>query len=291
MKLELHLCDVFAERPLSGNCLPVVIHDEPLDPALMLALTQELRQFETTFLRPTGAPGAFEAHIFDLDRELDFAGHPMLGAAAVLHEVAGGEADEAEWTLRIGAREVPLRTRRGPHDGFTASMDQGSAEFLGVADADQTRRAIEAHSLSAEDLALGLPVEVVSTGLRYLIVPVASGLERARIAHPQLERLVEEMGAEFAYIVDVEQRAGRSWLNDGSVEDVATGSAAGIVGAYFLHHGLSRPGELIELRQGHFLGRPSVLNVVARESGIEVSGPVTLLSSGELRPGVFGPAP
>jgi trans-2,3-dihydro-3-hydroxyanthranilate isomerase len=60
------MCDVFAERPLNGNSLSVVLHDEPLEPELMQALTRELRQFETVFLRPTSEPQRFETHVFDL---------------------------------------------------------------------------------------------------------------------------------------------------------------------------------------------------------------------------------
>ncbi len=283
MTLDLHLCNVFAERPLAGNCLPVVVHDGPLAAQTMLALTQELRQFETTFLEPTAEPDLFETHVFDLDRELDFAGHPLLGAAAVLHEIGGFGAGERDWRLRVGGREVPVRTSLDPGGRLVAEMDQGPAEWLGTADAEQARRAIEAHSLTGRDLALGLPLEVLSTGLRYLVVPVTSGLERACVVHPELELLLAELGAEFAYIVDLERHAGRSWLNDGSVEDVATGSAAGVVGAYMLRHGLVRAGEEVSLRQGHFLGRPSVLEIVADPARTLVRGPVVLLSSGSLR--------
>jgi PhzF family phenazine biosynthesis protein len=289
LKLELHLCDVFAERALSGNCLPVVIHDEPLMPEFMLALTQELRQFETTFLHFTDEPDLVDATIYDLERELDFAGHPLLGAAAILHEVRGGEEKERDWRLRVRGREVEVRTRHSHGPIFVAEMDQGAAEYLGVASLSQMQRAIEAFSLSAQDLAPGLPLEVLSTGLRYLIVPVKSGLERAGVVHPQLEDLLEELGAEFAYLLDVNERAGRHWQNDGSVEDVATGSAAGVVGAYLLRNGLSSAGETIALRQGHFLGRPSVLNVVVEDTS-KVSGPVTLLGSGRLRPEITASA-
>jgi trans-2,3-dihydro-3-hydroxyanthranilate isomerase len=290
VRLELHLCDVFAETALSGNCLPVVIHDEPLAPDFMLALTQELRQFETTFLRFTDEPDLVDARIFDLERELDFAGHPLLGAAAVLHEVRGEDAPQRDWRLRVGAREVMVKTtRNAAKDGFDAEMDQGAAEYLGVANLVQTQRAIEAFSLAPEDLAPGLPLEVLSTGLRYLVVPVKSGLERARVVHPELENLLSELGAEFAYLLNVHERAGRHWQNDGSVEDVATGSAAGVVGAYLLRNGLTRAGETVALRQGHFLGRPSLLNVVA-DGTSTVSGPVTLLGSGTLRPEIVGSA-
>jgi PhzF family phenazine biosynthesis protein len=206
MTPALYLCDVFAERPLAGNCLPVVVHDEPLDDAFMQALTRELRQFETTFLSPTDRADTFVTRVFDLQRELPFAGHPLLGAAAILHDRHGGN----RWRLRIGGRDIRLATARGERPGtYVAGMDQGPPEFGATADAHQTRRAAAAFGLEPGDLAPGLRAQVVSTGLRYLVVPVVSGLPRARIVPARLEALLGELDAEFAYVVDVRERAGR----------------------------------------------------------------------------------
>jgi trans-2,3-dihydro-3-hydroxyanthranilate isomerase len=287
MTLALHLCDVFADRPLSGNSLSVVIHDEPLDTTFMQALTGELRQFETAFLSPTEQPGTFATRVFDLHTELAFAGHPLLGAAAVLHSVHGTRERE-EWRLSIHGREVPLATTRGERPGsYITHMDQGAPAFLATADARQAGRAASAFALDVGDLAPGVPLQVVSTGLRYLVVPIVSGLDRARIVPPRLQELLDDLGAEFAYLIDVRQRAGRHWENDGSLEDIATGSAAGVVGAFLVRHGLADPGERIVLRQGDFVGRPSALHVTAHGTPaditrVELSGPVTMIGCGVL---------
>ncbi|MGH8353937.1 MAG: PhzF family phenazine biosynthesis protein, partial [Pseudomonas sp.] len=75
--------DVFAERPLAGNGLAVFPDARGLSPAAMQALTQELRQFESLFLLPGGGPSEYAARIFTVEEELPFAGHPILGAAAL----------------------------------------------------------------------------------------------------------------------------------------------------------------------------------------------------------------
>ena len=75
-----------------------------------------------------------------------------------------------------------------------------------------------------------LPLEVISTGLAYLVVPVRGGLADVHITVPDLEQKLQRYGADFAYLFDVEAFEGRHWNNDGIVEDVATGSAAGVVG-------------------------------------------------------------
>jgi trans-2,3-dihydro-3-hydroxyanthranilate isomerase len=79
----------------------------------------------------------------------------------------------------------------------------------------------------------------------------------------------------------------RHWNNDGLIEDVATGSAAGTVGAYRLRHGLAAAGKTFLLNQGRFTGRPSTLRVLpegtARKvENVKVGGDVALVGRGTL---------
>ena len=282
MNVQVYICDVFAELPMTG--LSVLLHEEPLDPQLMQALTRELRQFETVFVRPTSETNRFETHVFDLTRELNFAGHPLLGAAAVLHD-ALRDSDRESWLLRIHGRDVPLRSHRLGPGALHVSMDQGTPVFGATASPAQTERALAAFSLTAANLAPDLAPTVVSTGLRYLVLPISSGLAEAQIVHPQLERLLTELDAEFAYLLDVHTREGRHWENDGSLEDIATGSAAG---AFLVASNLAKANTTIVLRQGRFLGRPSEMHVRVHShagaiSNIEIAGPVAIIANGVLR--------
>ena len=290
---ELYLCDVFAERPLSGNSLAVIVSNEELTCALRQALTAELRHFESVFLTPLEGR-AFSVHMHDLWRELPFAGHPLLGAAAVLHARCA-EVDSCRWELRVGERIIEVLSSPAANARFVTRMDQGPPSFLAtLSDADRSAAA-EAFGLPHSALASDLPAEVVSTGLRYLIVPLVGGaIESAVVAHPLIQELVERIGASFAYLLDVDNREGRTWENDGSLEDIATGSAAGPAGAYLVHHGRARSGAQIVITQGRFMGRPSSLNVTvhgpaSRPTGVEVSGPVVLVAHGVLTPEVLDP--
>jgi PhzF family phenazine biosynthesis protein len=79
---------------------------------------------------------------------------------------------------------------------------------------------------------------------------------------------------------------GRTWDNDGRVEDVATGSAAGPVGAYLVRHGLESPtGAEITLHQGRFVGRPSQIRIQVEATGdeitaVRVTGDVRMVARG-----------
>ncbi|MFI5982330.1 PhzF family phenazine biosynthesis protein [Streptomyces sp. NPDC051555] len=114
----LHV-DVFTGRPYTGNSLAVFPEAQGLTAAQMLAITRELRHFESVFLtQDLARPRTHRARIFDLAGELDFAGHPLIGAAAVLHaleDVRDTTGQEAVWALRLTARTVRVATRRsGP---------------------------------------------------------------------------------------------------------------------------------------------------------------------------------
>jgi trans-2,3-dihydro-3-hydroxyanthranilate isomerase len=79
----------------------------------------------------------------------------------------------------------------------------------------------------------------------------------------------------------------RHWNNDGKIEDVATGSAAGVVGAFALKHDLVRAGEPFVIHQGRLTGRPSRLHVLVEGrsdaiASVKVGGGVALVGHGSL---------
>jgi trans-2,3-dihydro-3-hydroxyanthranilate isomerase len=282
--VRYHHVDVFSSAPYSGNSLAVFSNASPLNAAQMKQITKELRHFESIFLTQQGANGrTWGARVFDLFDELDFAGHPVIGAACVLHASHGSNSSES-WTLRLKARTVQVTTQRRGPGRYAGVLDQGPASFLGRVDPTQVASWF---SMSPDDLDPALPPEVVSTGLRYLVLPVrGDALARARIAS-DLESRMAGIGAQFAYLLDAAALEGRHWNNDGVVEDVATGSGAGCAAAYLRRHGRMGDGEPATLRQGRFTGRPSEMTVIAHGAGeairsVEVAGDVVLVAEGRL---------
>ena len=149
-QLEYHHVDVFAPRPFSGNSLTVFLDAGSLLGSQMLTVTQEMRHFESIFLSPVGKPNAFEAKVFDLTGELDFAGHPLLGAAGVLHSCLNTR-DEAIWTFQLRAKTVKVITER-TRKGFRALLDQGRPEFLGEVPLSRRREFAAALNLEIDQL-------------------------------------------------------------------------------------------------------------------------------------------
>lgn len=147
--------DVFTPSPLSGNGLTVFFDTQHLNADLMQRLTQEMRQFESVFLAATEKPNTFRARIFTAEEELDFAGHPVLGAAASLHERYGAEGVQT-WTLELNAKPASVTTVE--QAGFyRATMDQGSPTFLSPLEPAAEAPLLAALNLRREDRAEDYP--------------------------------------------------------------------------------------------------------------------------------------
>jgi trans-2,3-dihydro-3-hydroxyanthranilate isomerase len=290
--MDFQHADVFAAEPFTGNSVTVFLTEgRPLTAGQMLAITQEFRHFESIFLAPGEGDGAGEdrwrARVFDQTGELDFAGHPLLGAAAVLHDRLGG-GQERQWTVELPAKTVTVRTTRHGA-GFRGTLDQGRPEFGRTLASTEAGPVLDGLGLSRADLAPGLYPAVVSTGLRYLVVPVtAAALARFEITGGDFAARLSAVGAQYSYLLDPEGMEGRHRTNDGAVEDVATGSAAGTAGAYLARAGRVALNKPFVLHQGRFTGRPSQLQVEPRGGNgavgrVLVGGQVAMVASGTLR--------
>lgn len=283
--LPFWLVDVFAHEPLSGNGLSVFLLDDDLPKPIMQSITQEMRQFETIFIQRTNQPSKFNARIFTMEEELSFAGHPVIGAAAVLHSEFFLTQDEVHLEFVVDDRSISLTSRR-QGESYVVEMDQGCATVAPPVPSERNEVFLKALNLSITDLAPELPLQVVSTGLPYLIVPITSNLQHARIVVPDFEALLATVGAKFVYVLEVNDLEGRTWENNGSVEDIATGSAAGPAAVYLVTHGCAPVSEPLVLAQGRFLQRPSKLYATVQtgsELNVTIKGQVCLVGSGTLR--------
>jgi PhzF family phenazine biosynthesis protein len=272
--LEFSHVDVFADKPFAGNGL-IVIFGDPSDfsAEALRTLTAEMRQMESIVVHTAPGTSSVRARIFTAEEELPFAGHPVIGAAAALHDRYAAEESSYGWSFQIAGREIAVRSHQNA-DYYRAEMNQGQATLGPPIEARQGGVIRAALGLDDTDLH-PLPMQVVSTGLPYLIVPVSSGLAGARILTDRFEALIAGVGAKFVYVFDPLLREGRSWDNAGRLEDVATGSAAGPAAAYLIAHGLSAATERVVIHQGRYVGRPSTIAVTPDADGnLWVGGPV-----------------
>jgi trans-2,3-dihydro-3-hydroxyanthranilate isomerase len=267
------LCDVFTDRPFSGNQLAVFTDARALDPATMQALARELNFSESTFVLPAAEGGHARVRIFTPTHELPFAGHPTLGTAIVLGLSTGLESIR----LETGVGIVPVRFQREGGGVSFAWMSQPVPKPLPV-DAPAVLSALGVP-------ASGLPVEGYDNGARHVLVELPSP-EAVAALRPDLSRLTAPMGH---YVF---AGSGRQWKSRmfapglGVAEDAATGSAAGPLAVHLCRHGRLAWGDEITIEQGTELGRPSRLHarVIGSPAGIEaveVGGAAVIMGRGE----------
>ncbi len=117
MRLKFHILDVFTDRRFGGNPLAVVLDAQGSTGEQMQMLAREFNQSETVFvLQPQNAAHSAMIRIFTPSRELPFAGHPTVGAAALLAELKAPSADHDALVVMeqtIGTVRVGVKLRAG----------------------------------------------------------------------------------------------------------------------------------------------------------------------------------
>ena len=291
MAHQFHIVDVFAQERYAGNQLAVVTDAGDLSGGEMQAIAAEMDFSETTFVTGPPESGAWPVRIFTPVEEVPFAGHPTLGTASVIRrQLADGEPDTVLLSLQVGEIPVEVRERDGTE---TLWMRQQSPEFGERLSRDQPAAVL---GLPTDRLDHDWPVQVVSTGLPTIVVPLA---DRAALTAIDLDRaaynaLVSEREAKLVHAVCADPRGADNDLAVrmfspyyGVPEDPATGSANGCLAAYLARHEyLGSPLVDARVEQGYEMGRPSRLHLAAEDTGeevaVEVGGCVVPVAGGTL---------
>jgi trans-2,3-dihydro-3-hydroxyanthranilate isomerase len=310
MKVSFVTCDVFTDRPFTGNPLLVVPDARGLTSAQMQVVAREINYSESTFvLPPKDASHAYLQRTFVPVKEIPYAGHPTVGTAVVMAalgkvaSLASGAPDGAHpITIEVGFGPLALELLKKDGRVGRVRMQQGRPEWKEPVKGDDVKGQIAAAlGVPFDALHPSLPPQAVGTGNTFLMVPLAFvAAVSSAIADTRLLNHVErELSVLGLFFFAFDEAAGRTRLRArmfapgaGVPEDPATGSAAGPVGVYLALHG-AVPGGVAEGRgsftidQGIEMGRPSELDVTVlvdggRPSGVRVEGGAVLMMRGEI---------
>jgi trans-2,3-dihydro-3-hydroxyanthranilate isomerase len=301
--------DVFTDQALNGNPLAVFPEAEGITDEEMQKIARETNLSETVFVLP-GRDDHTLRHlrIFTPVNEIPFAGHPIVGTwnALAREGVVPLPEGGSGWTRvhhEVGIGVLPVDIEFEAGQPVLAVMTQGKFEITAEVD-DWHDQAEIARALgrNREDLDETLPIQVISTGLPSLAVPIRSlaDLRNCRVNAALLSDLYNRVGATACYAfsretIEVgEARAhARLFAPDYNIpEDPATGSAAGALGAYLVHHGAvgiePEDGRFkFVIEQGDFIHRPSRIHLDVRGDTrsiveVKVGGPSVVVMQGEL---------
>jgi trans-2,3-dihydro-3-hydroxyanthranilate isomerase len=282
--------DVFTSQPLEGNPLAVFPDGRNLSDAEMQAITREMNLSETTFILPRDAATEKErgvrVRIFTVQEELPFAGHPTLGTAFALR----GNSSAGEIKLELNIGTVPVRFEENPGQPVFGEMTQADPKF---GPSHEPRKMAEVTGIPLEDMDTSLPIQTVSTGLPFTVMPLRSldAIRRLNINHASTAEYLSATGGKFLYCVTREtvdpgaRLHARMLFYNG--EDPATGSASGCAAAWMVAHGVAHPDERVMIEQGVEMKRPSRIFVRASQRNdkvvnVRVGGNVVEVLRGEL---------
>ena len=289
----LYIADVFAEKKYQGNQLAVIHCKETLSDVEMQRLANEMHFSETSYiLSEEKRKGGYDVRIFTPQTEVPFAGHPTLGTAYVLqHEIIRQPVNKIALNLKIGQIEVELTYKKDRLNLLW--MRQINPIFSQVIDPDSLSRVL---NLNREEIDDKFPIQEVSTGLPFIIVPLKTlnALQNMEVTKDRYSKLTRNTQAKAIMFFcpqtcnpgkDLHARVFTYFY--GMPEDPATGSANGCLAGYLVKHRYYGKPEIdIRVEQGYEIGRPSLLYLRAKETegriDVSVGGKVILVARGEI---------
>jgi trans-2,3-dihydro-3-hydroxyanthranilate isomerase len=294
--------DVFTSRRFEGNQLAVFLDARGLDEAMMQTIAREMNFSESTFvLPPERADTDLRMRIFTPGVELPMAGHPTIGTTfALAHTGTIASGREAfVFGLGVGPTKVELAWRE--RELSFAWMDQRLPEVREpVAALDVVARAAGVDPAAHRQT--GLPLQEISCGVPYILLPLATraDVDAAEADLAALRSLKSAFAVDHTgiYLFSTEDR------NDGVTaysrmfaaglgiaEDPATGSACGPLGSYLVQQGVVRGNATASLvsSQGVKMGRPSKIHIAISQdatgavSRVQVGGQAVVVGRGTLQ--------
>ncbi|MCZ7362848.1 MAG: PhzF family phenazine biosynthesis protein [Candidatus Methanoperedens sp.] len=284
-----YILDVFAEKKYAGNQLAVVRDSEGLSAGEMQKIAREFNYSETAFiLSDEERVGGYDVRIFTPKKEVPFAGHPVLGTAFVIqYEIKRIPVEEVILNLKVG--QIHVKFERGG----TSWMSQIPPLFGTIFKPGLIAQVL---NIEAHEIDDGFPVQEVSTGLPFVIVPLKTleTLKRSKInedAYFDMRKRTDDK----AFLLFCPQMHNRE--NDlcvrvladcyGVEEDPATGSANGCLAGYLVKYRYFGKDRIdIRVEQGYEIGRPSLLLLRSEEKedhiDVNVGGSVVMIAKGEL---------
>lgn len=301
--------DVFTDRKFCGNPLAVFPEAEGITDEQMMKIAREMNLSETVFVLKSESDHVLRRlRIFTPIREIPFAGHPIVGTWTALAQEGvvpvpeGGNGWQRIFhEVGIGVLPVDLEFKDGK--AVQVVMTQGTFEIINeIDDPHEQAEVARALGIAREDLDESLPIQVITTGLSCLAVPIRSlsNLRNTRVDATLLANIYTRHGGAGCHAFTretIEGGASRAHARffapaDNIPEDPATGSACGALGGYLVHHGaLSLEPEngryKFVIEQGDFIHRPSRIRLdVKGQAGnveeVKVGGLAVLVARGEV---------
>ena len=278
---DYYIVDAFTSEPFGGNPAGVVLlgKDSPFpNNALMLHIAAELRYSETAFVQQNGA-NEFTVRYFTPRSEVDLCGHATIATFGVLRQT-GIIADGAVCLNHTLAGDLAVRI------GQQVMMQMATPKLIDTpVDAERLHRIMAAE---APFVWPQHPIQIVSTGLPDIILPVAD-LSTLNALAPDMEALTalsQELGVVGVHAFALSDDGFKAHVRNfaplyGVPEESATGTANAALTFYLFKQGIIPESAQCRFLQGEAMRRPSVVDTTLHNGAeIFVGGESFILAKG-----------
>lgn len=259
---RFYYLDAFTTNRFEGNPCAVFPEADGMSEKEMQSLAKETNLPETAFVLASDQAD-FKVRYFTPRNEIPFAGHPTIATAFLLADQGRiklqGTRTTVQFEFNIGVLPVEVEAQ---NSGAIerVGMQQQNPVFGETVDVNEFAPLL---GLNSADFIPDAPIQVVSTGVAFLMVPLKSVelVRKADMNRPELRKLLSGLGLNAMFVctphgftADGDTFA-RLMDPDNAGEDPYTGSATGCMGSYFYHYGVISNPRMV-CQQGHLLGRP-----------------------------------
>ncbi len=290
--MKYYIVDVFAQEKYNGNQLAVFMDAGTLTSHQMQLIAKEINYSETTFITDNQSrDGGYDVRIFTPAQELPFAGHPTLGTAYIIQqEIVKQPVEKITLNLKVG--QIPVTLHYLDNSVDLLWMQQKPPTFGQKFARDAIAPLL---NLAVDDIDNSFPIEEVSTGVPFIIVPVKTlaAVKKAKVSLEPYFELISNTEAKAILIFCPETYHQENNLNVrvfcdylGIPEDPATGSANGCLAGYLANYAYFGTDSIdIRVEQGYEIGRDSLLLLKAQKKDADidvfVGGKVIMVAKGE----------
>ncbi len=290
--MKYYIVDVFAQEKYNGNQLAVFMDIGSISDRTMQRIAKEINYSETTFITDNQSrEGGYDVRIFTPVQEIPFAGHPTLGTAYIIQqEIVKQPVEKVTLNLKVG--QIPVTLHYADNSVQLLWMQQKPPTFGQIFNVDAIAQVL---NLSVDDIDSTFPIQEVSTGLPFIIVPLKTlaAVKKAKINLEKYFELISNTEAKSILIFCPETYHQKNNLNVrvfcdylGIPEDPATGSANGCLAGYLANYAYFGADSVdIRVEQGYEISRDSLLLLKAKkiDADIEVfvGGKVIMVARGE----------
>lgn len=281
--MKYYIADAFTDTNFGGNPAGVVLlgQDTPFpSDQLMQHIAAELRYSETAFVQQNG-PTDFTLRYFTPCSEVDLCGHATIATFGILKK----EGVVTDGTVccnhtRAGDLEVSI--------GEQVMMQMAEPKVIvPLLDIEYLHNIMAGMNVIEWS---DLPVEVISTGLPDIIMPVGS-VESLNALKPDMDAL-----AELSKELNVLGLHAFAFGNDGYTahvrnfaplygvpEESATGTSNAALTYYLYRRNIVKHEEKCLFMQGEVMQRPSEVAVILKDNGsVFVGGQCSIVATGEI---------